>query len=100
MRFDDSPDLFVCGHGVSTVGQTTCEFCGTTYHKDNEDGKGNVIDQYADPIGETHFAGKLVCDCCWEAIEAEVLRRMPDILRWYAKILQARRTKLEGAEDR
>ena len=99
MRFDDSPDLFGVGHGVSTVGKTRCEFCGAVYHADNEDEKGDVIDPYADPVGETIFAGKTICDCCWEKIEVEILRRMPDILRWYNKILQARRTKLEGAED-
>ena len=36
------------------------------------------------------FAGKQICDCCFEKIEDEILGRMRDILPWFARLLSAR----------
>lgn len=97
-RFDNSPDLFGSGVGSSTVGRITCEFCGRTYNEDNEDAAGIIVDQNAESIGSTNFAGKEIADCCWEAIENEILSRMPDVLLWYARILRERRGDLQARE--
>ena len=99
MRIDDSPDLFGSGVGSSTVGKITCEYCGKTYNADNETPDGEIIDPNGPWFGTTEFAGKTVVDCCWEKIEREILSRMPDILKWYARIVANRREVIEGVED-
>ena len=77
MRYDDSPDLFGSGVGHGTSGGIDCEWCGTVHEEDD------VIIDY------THFADKVVCYCCFEAIETEILRRMGDLLPWYLSIVSS-----------
>lgn len=99
MRFDDSPDLFGVGIGCGTVGPVICEWCGISYNEDNEDPEtGDVIDATVDSVTVTHFADKQICDCCFEKIENEVFKRMPDILKWYREIVELERKKLDKAE--
>jgi hypothetical protein len=85
-RFIDSPELFGCGTGIATCGDFTCAICGVKYNN------GNDETEYYDgeSITVTDFAGVQVCGDCFEKIENEILRRMPDILQWYKKILERR----------
>lgn len=94
MRHEDTPDLFGSGIGSSTVAPTHCDFCNTTYNEDNIDTEGDPIDRDC-WIRDTNFAGLFVCDCCFERIENEILRRMPDILAWYRRILDKREQRLK-----
>jgi hypothetical protein len=75
-RFIDSPELFGCGTGISTCDDFTCAICGTKYNNGNDES-----------IPVATFAGVKICGDCFEKIENEILCRMPDILRWYKKIL-------------
>jgi len=92
-RYEESPNLFGCGTGDSTSRELICEFCGKVYNKGIDDDSGD--DEGID-IPYTEFAGKQVCHCCFERIENEILRRMPDILSWYKKVISI---KKEIAED-
>lgn len=97
MRFDDSPDLFGCGVGTSTCGDLTCDICKVTHNAGNDalaEVEGDHIYRDAVSVRETRFAGMTVCEYCFERIESEVLRRMPYILKWYTRILEARTAKL------
>jgi len=89
MRFEDSPELFGVGSGVSTTGYIECEWCGNVY-EDPAD---------IESVSSTDFAGKQVCDCCFEKIEREILYRMPDILKWYSKIVAKRKESVEQADN-
>lgn len=93
MRYDDSPDLFGCGVGHGTSAEIRCDWCGTLYNEgadaDNED------EVPGEDVRFTVFAGKTVCECCFEKIERAVLLRMRDILPWYRKILDAHRADLD-----
>ena len=98
MRIFDTPELFGGGCGFSTHGEITCEFCGERYHEgaDTEQNYDN------ESILHTTFAGKIVCECCFEAIENEILHRIDTVLPWYRKILNARKDRTEkllGALD-
>lgn len=97
-RIEDSPELFGAGCGISTIGSITCEWCGNTYHEDNEDEDGDIIDNGVESICFTEFAGKQICDCCYEKIESEILRRMKDVLIWYRHIQDTRRNQVENTE--
>lgn len=92
-RFEDTPELFGYGAGTSCIGDLKCEFCGTLH---NPDETGDDPD--GEPIRNTEFAGLQACECCFLKIENEVLHRMPDILKWYKRILEARRKRLERNE--
>jgi hypothetical protein len=94
VRYKDTPDLFGKGVGTSTTGTVHCGLCGATWNADNEDENGNIIDEGADSVRDTQFAGITVCDCCFERIEDEILRRMPNILKWFAEITAERRRLL------
>lgn len=97
-RYENSPELFGCGMGVSSVGPLYCELCGRVHNKGNEDKKGDIIDQNVESVCWTNFAGKQICECCFEIIEREILYRMKDILPWYTRYLATKRAKLERAE--
>jgi hypothetical protein len=92
-RFDDSPELFGFGCGTSCCGDIRCEWCGIVH---NPTETGDYPD--GESVCNTEFAGKTICECCFADIENEVLRRMPHILKWYRRILAARRKKLERDE--
>jgi len=78
MRFEDTPELFGGGCGISTAGDIKCHLCGTKY---NEGADKN--EQYTDDyIRHTDFAGVDICDCCFEKIEEEIWRRRENIIRW------------------
>lgn len=85
-RFEDTPGLFGVTIGVSTSGDIECEVCGNKYNI-GADAEEDYMDR--DSIGETTFAGMVVCRCCFGTIENAVLSRMPEILAWYARILDA-----------
>jgi hypothetical protein len=87
MRHDDSPDLFGGGCGAGTSGDIECDICQEKYNQGADDAE----DYHHRPtVGWTSFAGMTVCDCCFESIEDEILRRMPQILPWYQKIVDKR----------
>jgi hypothetical protein len=85
-RFIDSPELFGRGVGISTCGDFTCAICGMKHNQGND----KTEDYDGESIPVTTFAGVEVCGDCFEKIENEILRRMPDILQWYKKILERR----------
>ena len=91
-RFDDSPELFGVGSGTATCGTIRCGICGTTYNEgaDNEE----CYDDNASVL-HTTFAGVEVCECCYEAVEKEVLSRMNSILQWYSRIVTAKEKALQ-----
>jgi len=86
MRFEDTPNLFGCGVGHSTLNEIRCGICGTVYKARESE------EEY---IRRTDFAGIEVCDSCFEKIEREILRRMPDILPWFTRILEVREKQNE-----
>jgi len=90
MRVEDSPGLFGLGIGYSTCSGIKCDWCGTLYEDDKDE------DKY---VSWADFGGKQICQCCFEQIEDAVLSHIDDILPWYARILQARRTDLEKLEE-
>lgn len=90
-RIYDTPDLFDVGIGHGTSGDITCDFCGQKFNE-GADASGRYLD--FDSVSHTRFAGKTVCFCCFEKIEDEVLVRMPDILKWYAKIIASQQAAL------
>jgi hypothetical protein len=85
-RFMDSPGLFGRGVGISTCGDFTCAICGVEYNTGND--KTENYD--GDSVMVANFAGVDICGDCFEKVENEILRRMPDILQWYKKILEHR----------
>jgi hypothetical protein len=94
-RFIDSPELFGGGVGISTCGCFTCAICGVKYNDGNDE-----TENYGDEsIPVTTFAGVEMCGDCFEEIENEILRRMPDILRWYKKILDRKAEIKKVVED-
>jgi hypothetical protein len=86
MRHENTPNLFGGGSGTSTCGDIKCGICGSLYNE-GEDDRG-VYDN--DSVTWTSFAGMVVCDCCFEDVEKEVLARMVDIIPWYRRILEKR----------
>ena len=90
-RIFDSPDLFNNGVGSSTSGDITCYWCGTRYNE----GADEVNCFNGDSALYTEFAGKTICECCFEEIESEILHRIDDIIPWYRKILTARKNRAE-----
>lgn len=93
-RFEDSPELFGIGSGRGTCGDIRCDICEELYNE----GADESEDYSGDSVTWTDFAGMSVCFCCFGKIEQEVLFRMPAILTWYKRILEAKRTHLEKAE--
>ena len=97
-RFEDSIDLFGLDIGGSTVGEITCGICGETYNSNNEDEDGKIIDPSIDGIGNTMFAGIIICECCYGDIEREIIKRIKDIIPWYQRILKKHKKEIEKAE--
>ncbi len=97
-RIEDSPELFGCGVGTSTNLHVHCEFCGQDHNVEFKGVDPDTISHEGDSVLTTYFAGKEIADCCFEKIENEILRRMPDILLWYAGIVQRKRSSIERAE--
>ena len=89
-RIKDSPELFGCGAGRSTTGEIVCEWCGNTYE--------DKLDITS--ICWTEFAGKEICECCFGKIEAEIIRRIDDILPWYKKYLMEKTAKMVNIAER
>lgn len=94
MRHRDTPELFGVGVGTGTCGDMRCGICGTLYNE-GEDERA-IYDR--DSVLHTDFAGLDVCECCFEAIETEILRRIQNILPWYRGLLNAERRHLRAAE--
>jgi hypothetical protein len=92
MRIEDTPELFGAGCGSGTIAEIKCGFCGRVYNK-GETGEHLSLDN--ESVEYTWFAGKMVCYCCFESLENEVLRRISDILPWYKRIVEAKRKGLE-----
>jgi hypothetical protein len=85
-RFIDSPGLFGRSAGIAACGDFTCAICGVKYNAGND--KTESYDNDSVPVDA--FAGVEICGDCFEKIENEILRSMPDILQWYKKILERR----------
>jgi hypothetical protein len=94
MRFEDTPNLFGDGCGVSTGGDFTCSVCGVEHNKGNDEDQ-NYSDDF---IGVVEFAGMEICGNCFEDVENEILRRMNYIIPWYRRIIEARRERLDSAD--
>lgn len=93
-RFENSPDLFGRGFGISTCGEFTCGICGTIWNKGNDE-----TESYdGESVLNASFAGIAICGDCFEKVENEILRRMPDILEWYVRINKRQRKLAEAAE--
>ena len=94
MRHDDSPELFGGGCGAGTSGDIECDICHEKYNQGADE-----AEDYADrtTVCWTDFAGLTVCDCCFWKIEEEVLKRMPQIIPWYQKIVEERLKKSQMA---
>src|SRR5438105_4485978 len=97
MRIDDSPGLFGAGIGTGTSGDLKCGVCGMEYNIGADAAEDY---EHRESVGWANFAGMTVADCCFEDIEAGVLAHMDDILTWYAKIVKARRRRVERDEAR
>lgn len=87
-RFEDTEGLFGSEMGSATNEEIICGACGQHY-PDVGDGSGPAYEMFGDLT---------VCECCFEMVEKEILRRMPQIIAWYTRILKSRRGKLEGQE--
>ena len=94
-RFEDSPNLFGAGFGDSTSRELICEYCGKVYNKGVDDDSN---DEEGIDVPYTDFAGKQICYCCFEKIENEILIRIPEILKWYRKIVEARKKSVQVDE--
>ena len=90
-RYIDGPELFGGGTGVSTCGDFTCAICGVEYNKGNDEKESYNDEQ----VGLTEFAGVLICENCFEAVEDEILARMPSIIEWYSRILKTKDKHIE-----
>ena len=94
-RYIDGPELFGGGTGVSTCGDFTCAICGVEYNKGNDE-----TESYGgDPVGLTDFAGVSICEDCFEAVEDEILRRMPSIIEWYCTILKSKEKHIKKQKE-
>jgi hypothetical protein len=93
-RFIDGNELFGVGMGYSTCGDLKCDICKTMYNEGND----KTESYNGDSVIYTDFAGLTVCYDCFEAIENEILHRMPDILKWYRKIIKARQKNIDEAK--
>jgi len=91
-RFEDSPDLFGAGFGDSTSRELICEYCGKVYNKGIDD---DSSDDEGIDVPYTQFAGKQICYCCFEKIENEIIRRMPDIVRWFKRRIDCQKEAQE-----
>ena len=96
MRIIDSPGLFGVGVGGGTIGKIICEWCNKLYNQDNEDENGEPIDINIPSVGFLTFAGKQICDCCYEKIENAMFYRADDFLDWLKKIEYERKKKSIG----
>lgn len=92
MRIEDTPELFGVGAGSGTCGDITCEWCGQKYNEGNDAAE----DWDGDSVVYTEFAGKTVCECCFEKVEDEVLRRLPDAIPWYSRLLARKKDFVDG----
>ena len=97
MRFEDSPDLFGGGVGSGSYAEEKCDVCGTV-HNEGCGASENDDDLSDEAVGWTDFGPLHVCECCFEAIEKAVFRRIEDIVRWYGRILARQREALEQRE--
>lgn len=98
MRFKDSPDLFGCGIGTSTCAEIRCDFCGTLYNEGADPDGEKGPSSEGEWIPNITFAGKTICECCFEKIENEIYGRMNDIISWYRDITKVQRKELEQRE--
>jgi hypothetical protein len=99
-RFEDSFELFGGGCGSGCGYNLVCQLCGTVHNADAGYDSSD-LDGHAegDTVSYTHFAGLQIADCCFGRIEEAVLHRMPQILEWYARILEKRRANLEKSDE-
>lgn len=98
-RFEETPELFGCETGTSTCDEIRCELCGTVHNEGHRPEDMGGFEHAEDRwVLNTEFAGKTVCECCFERIEDSVVHRMPAILKWYRRMLAARRARLEESE--
>lgn len=96
-RFEDTPDLFGNGAGVSTYGPFTCDKCKRDYNQDVESGR--EANCHGSPVTHTTFAGMEICEECFDSIEHEILNRMGDLLPWYARYLDRCEKNLKKRRD-
>lgn len=95
-RFEDTVNLFGVESGTSSGMCVKCDFCGLMHLEDNMDEEtGDMIDTSVEFVHTTQFAGLEVCECCFGKIENAVLGRIPDILTWYKRLLDARSDYIE-----
>ena len=95
-RFEDTPNLFGGGGGISTTGHFHCEMCDNTYNEgigvdNNEEGGCSVT------VG--NFAGMEICEDCFEKVEQSVLARMPHILPWYRRYMDSVKERVNEADE-
>jgi hypothetical protein len=98
-RYEDSSFLFGVGSGDSTDGEIICDVCGNVYNKGistDEDGDNDI--EFGESVRYQDFGELQVCECCFEKIETAVLVNIEDILKWYRRIIQARKNNIQKSE--
>jgi len=75
--------LFGVGSGAATHGEFRCDLCGHVYFEGADDDE----DYDNDGVSYEQFCAWDICENCFGKIERDILRRMPDILKWYKKLL-------------
>lgn len=94
---DEAQGLFLT-HGFA-VGDDpfTCQICGTKYNEPDgltpgPDDDPLCLNEGGEGIIETHFAGLDVAQCCFGRIEAEIIRRAPDVLAFLIRVVERQRS--------
>jgi hypothetical protein len=81
VRFEYSPGLFGSDKASCTGGKIRCDFCGKTYNNPPSWKRCFAVHN----VHYIIFCGKIVCECCFEHIEEEIIERMDIIPAWFAR---------------
>jgi len=94
-RYEDTPELFGRGSGMSTCGDFKCAICGTVYNHGNDENE-----HYEDePIIYTDFAGVQICGDCFGVVESEIIQRLPDIIPWFRRVMASEQERMDQVRE-
>ncbi len=97
-RLEDSVSLLGSGSGIRSYAEIKCQLCGKVYNEGCDDGSERGLSD--EGVSWAYFAGLQVAECCWDKIERSVYEHMSNIIPWYKRILDRRRTRLNQDEER